>query len=112
MQYLLVKEKGQKKHILYSTATFGSDTWGSTSQVSLIKKKKYWYVNHWTAGNDWIEDSEYEYKLNVVKETADLDEIIQYLAKHSPKEIKTVIEAAKELYDDYISMTLCFLDRD
>lgn len=112
MQYLLVKEKGQKKHILYSTATFGSDTWGSTSQVSLIKKKKYWYVNHWTAENDWVEDSVYEYKLNVVKETADLDEIIHYLAKHSPKEIKTVIEAAKELYDDYISMTLCFLDRD
>lgn len=111
MKYLLVKEKGKRKYKLYSNETFGMDTWGSTSQDSLIKKKKYWYVQHWSAGNDWIEDEEYEYKLNVVKETADLDEIIQYLAKYNEKEIEHIVRDAQKIYNDYLTFTLCFLTR-
>ena len=112
MKYLLVKEKEKRKYTVYSTATFGIDTWGSNSQTYLIKKKKYWYIHHWTAGNDWIEDEEYEYKLNVVQETADLDDIIHYLAKYNQKEIKHIVEDAKKIYNDYLDLTLCFISRE
>lgn len=111
MRYLLVKEKGKRKYNLYSNETFGMNTWGSSSQDSLVKKKKYWYVQHWSAGNEWIEDEEYEYKLNVVKETADLDEIISYLVAHNVKEIEPIIQSAKEIYNDYLNLMMWMTQR-
>lgn len=108
MKYLLVKEKGNDFK-LYSPDTYGMETWGGLSQSSIIKKKKHWYVNHWAAGNDWIEDDEYEYKLNVVKETTDVDEIIQYLAKYNEKELESIIREAQQIYKDYLNMQLWFL---
>ena len=47
VNYLLVKEND--RFTLYCPDIFGIETWGGTSQVSLEKKRKYWYVNHWTA---------------------------------------------------------------
>jgi hypothetical protein len=108
MKYLLVKEKGKRKYTLYSTATFGIDTWGSTTQEYLVKKKKYWYIHQWSAGNDWVEDQEYEYKLNVVQETADLDSIISYLAKYNEKEIEHIYKDARKIYNEYLDMMEAF----
>lgn len=107
MLYLLIKEKGNTFK-LYSPDTYGVDTWGSNSQTSIVKKKKYWYINHWTAGNEWVDDEEYDSKLNVIKETADLDEIIRYVvaATNDRKIIENILIEAQNIYNTYIKFTL------
>jgi hypothetical protein len=107
MRYLLVKEKN-KKFSLYCPDTYGAETWGGTHQESLIKKRKNWYIQSWTAGNDWIEDDTYEFKLNVVKETADLDEIIRYLVKNNESGVDHIFKEARELYNKYLDLTEFF----
>ena len=88
MRYLLVKEKNKKIYNLYCPDIYGAETWGSGySQTRLKKKRKTWYIETWCYGGEWLDDETIETKLNVVKETADLDEIIHYLTKHNAKEI-------------------------
>ena len=101
MKFLLVRNK--KQYSLYCPDTYGSHSWGSTSQTSIVKKKKFWYVENWTAGNEWVEDEKWEYKLNVVLETSDFDEIIRYVLKYNEKEIEHLIKDAEEIYNDYFS---------
>lgn len=91
MKYLLVKEKGKRKYTLYCPDTFGVETWGSGSyQTELKKKRKYWYIETWNYGGEWLEDEITETKLNVVIETSDLDDIIHYVAKYNEKEIEHI----------------------
>ena len=108
MIYLLVKEKSKKQYRLYCPNIFGIETWGSTSQDSLVKKKKYWYIHHWSAGSDWIDDINESYKLNVVMETSDLDAIIRYVAIHNEKEIEHLYKDARVIYNKYLDMCECF----
>lgn len=105
MRYLLAKEKGKKQYSLYCPDTYGSHSWGSTTQNSLIKKRKSWYINYWSAGNEWIEDEEYQYKLNIVLETSDLDEIIRYVAQHNEKEIEHLLKDARVIYNEYLDFS-------
>lgn len=104
MVYLLVKEKGKRKYSLYCPDTYGSHSWGSTSQYSLIKKRKLWYVQYWSASNEMLFWTEEESKLNVVKETSDLDEIILYLAKNNKNEIEHIIKDARKIYNEYLDL--------
>ena len=110
MRNLLVKEKNNNFK-LYSPDTYGMDSWGDTSQDSLVKKKKHWYIQHWSAGNDWIEDTTEEYKLNVILETSDLDEIIRYVITHNNdrKLIEYILVEAQNIYTDYINFSRCML---
>ena len=112
MKYLLVKERGNDFK-LYSPDTYGMETWGGLSQSSIIKKKKHWYVNHWTAGNDWIEDTNEDYKLNVILETSDLDEIIRYVIAHNNKRelIEYILVEAQDIYNKYLTFSRCMLVR-
>ena len=109
MKYLLAKEKGNSFE-LYSPETFGMETWGMTSQTSLEKKNKYWYIHSWSAGNEWIEDINEEYKLNVVLETADLDEILRYVFIHNKAEINHILQEAKEIYTNYFDFLTHYYD--
>jgi hypothetical protein len=104
MIYLLVKEKGKKQYSLYCPDTYGADSWGSTAQTSIIKKRKSWYINSWWAGNEWIEDEEDQIKLNVVLETSDFDEIFSYVKEHNEKEIEHLIKEARDIYNDYLDL--------
>ena len=103
--YLLVKEGKQFK--LYCPETFGLDTWGSRHQTSLEKKRKYWYVTNWAAGNDYIDDSEESYRLNVVLETPDLHEVMNYVIKNTTDKARPIIESllvqAQELYHERVA---------
>ena len=105
MKYLLVKGRGNTFKI-YSPDIFGLDTYvyGASSQESIIKKKKHWYMHFWSAGNDWIEETNESYKLNVVLETADIDEILTYIInkKVDRRSIETLLTEARELYTKYI----------
>ena len=103
MRYLLVKEKSGK-FTLYCPDIFGSDTWGMTTQLSLKKKKKYWYINHWSAGNEWIEDENYDEKLDVVLESSNLQEILNYVVKETKGNqalVGAVLVQAQKLHYEY-----------
>ena len=105
MRYLLAKEKAKKNYTLYCPDTFGAKSWGSSySQTSLTKKRKSWYIETWCYGGEWLDDEIIETKLNVVKETADLDEIIHYLVKHNAKEIEHIYKDARKIYNEYLDL--------
>ena len=105
MRYLLVKEKNKKTYTLYCPDTYGVDSWCSSSlQTSLKKKRKAWYIETWCYCGDWLDDEIIETKLNVVKETADLDEIINYLEKHNAKEIEHIYKDARKIYNEYLDL--------
>ena len=105
MTYLLVKEKNNK-FTLYSPETFGMDSWGDIyHQTSLKKKKKYWYIESWSAGNEWTEDSVEQFKLTVVLETKSLQEVLNYVIKDtkgSQAAIGSVLVQAQEIYHDWV----------
>ena len=105
MRYLLVKEKNKKTYALYCPDTYGIETWGfSSSQTGLKKKRKAWYIETWCYCGEWLDDEIIETKLNVVKETADLDEIIHYLVKHNAKEIEHIYKDARKIYNEYLDL--------
>lgn len=102
MKLLLVK-KGKNQYDLVSPETFGMETWGSSSyQVGLKKKRKFWYIEFWSYGGEYLDDELDETKLNVVKETSDIDEIIRYLNEHNIKEIQHIYEEAKKIFNEHI----------
>lgn len=105
MKYLLVKEKNNK-FTLYCPETYGMNTWGESSQSSLEKKRKYWYITHWTAGNDYIDDVTESYKLNVVLETPYLQQVISYITANVTNNrsiIESILVQAQEIYHDYVA---------
>lgn len=105
MKYLVVKEKSGK-FVLYCPDTFGIETWGMTTQLSLEKKKKYWYIHHWSAGNEWIEDENYDERLNVVLETTSLQEVLAYTIKetnNSRAAIESLLIQAQKIQNEYIA---------
>ena len=105
MRYLLVKEKNKKIYALYCPDTYGVETWGSgSSQTELKKKRKSWYIETWCYCGEWLDDEITETKLNVVKETTDLDEIIHYLVKHNTKEIEHIYKDARKIYNEYLDL--------
>jgi hypothetical protein len=105
MRYLLVKEKSGK-FVLYCPEIFGSETWGLSTQVSLEKKKKYWYIHLWTAGNEWVEDTNEKHRINVVLETSDLEEVIGYVSNATNGDqgaIGSILVQAQDIYHDYVA---------
>lgn len=109
MRYLLVKEK-DKKFTLYSPEVFGIETWGdSYHQTSLEKKRKHWHIVNWYYGGICGDDEETSYKINVVVEDADLDNIIRYVIKHNEKELEHILTDAQKIYNDYIEAQKYFL---
>lgn len=111
MRYLLVKEKNKKAYNLFCPDIYGAETWGSSSsQTGLKKKRKAWYIETWYYGGEWLDDETIETKLNVVKEAADLDEIIHYLAKHNAKEIEHIYKDARKIYNEYLDLCEHFRD--
>ena len=103
MTYLLVKERNNK-FTLHCPEIYGLDTWGTTSQVSLEKKKKYWYISHWTAGNDYVDDIIEKFKLNVILETLELQKILDYIIINVPDNtaiIESILVQAQEIYHEY-----------
>ena len=74
VRYLLVKVKNKKAYNLFCPDIYGAETWGSSSsQTRLKKKRKAWYIETWRYCGEQLDDETIETKLNVVKETADLD---------------------------------------
>lgn len=105
MRYLLVKEKSGK-FVLYCPELFGSETWGMSTQLSLEKKRKYWYIHHWIAGNNWVDDENYDERINVVLETNSLQQIINHINANGGKrtDIESILVKAQQLYYEQIEL--------
>ena len=102
MKLLLVKYSKYDYYLL-SPDTYGMESWGTNSQTSLEKKRKYWYICDWRAGNSFVDDHESKFKINVVLETTDIDEILKYLTEHNSKCHNSVLYAFKEIVNYYVS---------
>lgn len=104
MLYLLVKES-TNKYTIYNPELFGNETWGMSSQISLEKKRKYWYIIHWVAGNDYIEDHIESKRLKVVLETSNLQKVLSYIIKETNNNqvvISSILKQAQALYYEQI----------
>ena len=112
MTWLLTRDR-RSNFTLYCPSTYGMSTWGSDSQDSLEKKRKNWYICSWKAGNEWVDDDYYQYKINVVLETQDIDVIVRYLYEHNAKcqNIKEILDEARKIFCQYISFQQWELDR-
>ena len=88
---------------VYSPDTFGMRSWGSDSQESLEKKRKYWYISYWKAGNEiyLIPDSLESYKINVVLETQDVNKLLNYVENEYPHCLESVKKQIEEITKDY-----------
>lgn len=99
--YLLAKE--DKKFMLYCPELYGIETWGARSQVSLEKKRKYWYITTWSAGDDYTDDTEESVRLNVVLEAADLEQVIGYIMRVCPAAVESILVQAQEIYHERVA---------
>ena len=102
--YLVVKENN--KFQLYCPDIYGCDTWGTRSQVSLEKKRKYWYITTWSAGNEYTDDIEESVRLNVVFEAAELQSVLNYVIREtnsSPVAIESILVQAQEIQNERVA---------
>lgn len=110
--YLLAKEND--KYTLYCPDIYGIESWGMTSQTSLEKKRKYWYITHWTAGNDYVDDVTESYKLNVVLEAEELQTVLNYVITETgndPAVIESILVQAQEIYHERVAFENWAADR-
>jgi hypothetical protein len=85
-----------------------------TSQTSLEKKRKYWYITHWTAGNDYVDDITESYKLNVVLEAEELQTVLNYIITETgndPEVIESILVQAQEIYHERVAFENWAADR-
>ena len=102
--YLLVK--GENKFKLYCPDIFGVDSWGSRQQASLEKKRKYWYITYWSAGNEYIDDTEESIRLNVVLEATTLQQVLSYIIKATNNNqgiIESILVQAQEIQNERVA---------
>ena len=92
---LLLEKIGRNNYKLLSPTVYTMQNWSNSAQEFLKKARKHWYVEYWSAGNQWIDESTEQYKLNIVLETYDIDEVGKYLYNKLTKD-----KAPNELYTD------------
>lgn len=107
--YLVAKEND--KFTLYCPDLFGIESWGARSQVSLEKKRKYWYITTWSAGDDYNDDTEESVRLNVVLEATELDQVVNYIMGVCPAAIESILVQAQEIYHERVAFENWAADR-
>lgn len=96
---------------LVSPETYGLETWGMSQQKGIGKKNNgKWYFEWWSSGNEWIEDTNEKFEINVLLETRDIDEVLSYVVTNSPSEVQAILSEAKKIYNEYIDFTSHFLE--
>lgn len=107
--YLVVKEND--KFTLYCPDLFGIESRGERRQVSLEKKRKYWYITTWSVGDDYTDDTEESVRLNVVLEAAELEQVINYIMRVCPAAIESILIQAQEIYHKRVALENWAADR-
>ena len=110
--FVLAKCNRGKDVRVYSPATYGMETWGSSSQDYLEKKRKYWYIHSWTSGNDWFDDINDNYKLNTVLETQDTKKLFKFVEKNYPHCLQSVKDDCEDIIKKHdLFMSWTYVDR-
>lgn len=72
------------------TDWYGNETWGDRHQKSIVKKRKYWYLESWTAGNRFFDDEVFYQKLDVVFESNTVQDLLDYVEEHYPNDFESI----------------------
>ena len=100
---LLLLERTKNNHFsLYCPAIYGSDSWGSDTQISLEKARKNWYHVYWSYRGEYSDDVLEKSKINVVLETYNIDEILKFVSKHNKKEVIKILGQYESIVQEYI----------
>ena len=102
MLFLVVKHEQGNIEVL-SPENYGMKTWGMSTQIGIDQKEDGWYTPYWSSGGEWLEDTYEEYKLNVLLETTDVDEVLTFILKQenlTVEKMKELVEQIKEIFDD------------
>lgn len=92
----LLEENEDKTINLYCYETYGLDTAGMTSQEGLKKINNKWYVHYWCDGGQWLDDINEYYELNVILETQDKYELLNFVIQYYPNQLEEIEEKIKE----------------
>lgn len=66
-----------KDNQLFDTEYYGEETWGQNTQDSIEQKdENTYYFHHWVAGNEYVDDSTYESKIEVLKASDKIEEVV------------------------------------
>jgi hypothetical protein len=99
---LLVVEHEQGNIEVLSPENYGMETWGMLTQIGIDQKEDGWYTTYWSSGGEWLEDTYEEFKLNVLLETTDVDEVLTFILKQENltiEKMKELVEQIKDVFD-------------
>lgn len=83
------------------THWYGNETWGSLYQKSIVKKRKYWYFEFWTAGNQFFDDEVFYQKLDVVFESNKVQDLLDYVVEHYPNDFERIKVSVLEQLNEF-----------
>ena len=83
------------------TDWYGNETWGNRHQKSIVKKRKYWYLESWTAGNFFFDDEVIYQKLDVVFESNTVQDLLDYVEEHYPNDFEMIEASLTEQLEEF-----------
>ena len=101
MLLLLERHKGNR-FTLYCPEIYGLETWGSNTQLGMEKARKSWYTTYWSYRGEYCDDCFEKTRLNIVLETYNINEIIDFVLKHNKKELMYIINAYASFSEQYV----------
>ena len=100
IHFLLVKNNNNSI-TLYSPETHGMETWGMSTQIGIDDRNGKWFLTYWQGGGPWMDDIREENELNVILETENEKELIDYVIKNYPNELDHIITKLNEINKDW-----------
>ena len=85
----------------FHTHWYGNETWGSLYQKSIVKKRKNWYFEFWTAGNRFFDDEVFYQKLDVVFESNNVQDLLDYVVEHYPNDFERIKVSVLEQLNEF-----------
>ena len=89
--FLLLERHPGKRFSIYCPEIYGCESWGSLDQHSIVKKRTHWYFTHWSYRGEYQDDINEETRINIVLETEDFEEILEYVKIRNKKELEHLI---------------------
>lgn len=83
------------------THWYGNETWGSLYQKSIVKKRKHWYVEYWTAGNAFFDDEVSFQKLDVIFESEQVTDMLSFVEEHYPNDFERIKVSVLEQLNEF-----------
>lgn len=99
--HFLLTKNGNNSISLYSPETHGMKTWGMSTQIGIDYRNEKWFLTFWQDGGSWMDDIRDEDELNVILETENEKELIDYVIRNYPNELDHIINELNEINKDW-----------